>query len=503
VHRSFLKLHPADDVVVALRPLSCGEIIDGVTVLDPIPAGHKVAIRSIAAGDVIQKYATRIAVATAPILAGAHVHVHNASMPSSETEAHKSAASKPLIAPSIAHLPTHFDGIRRKDGRIGTRNYVGILTTVNCSATAARAIADHYRGAMLDRWPGVDGVIALTHSSGCAMSPQGEGITTLRRTIAGYAKHANFAGVLILGLGCESNELSTLMAEIGDTPNIVSFDVQSEGGTRNAIARGIKMLEPLLHQASQAQLEQVPVSALTLGLQCGGSDAFSGITANPALGYASDLLVAAGGTVILSETPEIYGAEHLLIARMSDPAVVNDLEERINWWRDHVSANGSSLNDNPSSGNIAGGITTILEKSLGAIAKAGTSAIKGVYHYAQHIDRSGLVFMDSPGFDPMSATGQVASGANLIAFTTGRGSTFGSKPVPSLKISTNSDLFKRMRDDIDVNCGEIVDGTASIAEKGHEIFNALVAMASGKQSASEFLGFGEAEFTPWVPGAVT
>jgi altronate hydrolase len=503
VKSAYLKLHPADDVAIALRPLSPGEIIDGVTVMENIAAGHKIAVRAISAGDVIQKYATRIAVATTAIAAGTHVHVHNASMPANPINLRRSDLSKPVIAPSIVDLPTHFNGIRRKDGRIATRNYIGILTTVNCSATAARAVADHYRGAMLDRWPGVDGVVALTHASGCAMSPQGEGITTLRRTIAGYAKHANFAGVLILGLGCESNELSALTAEIGVAPNIVSFDVQSEGGTRNAIARGIRMLEPLLDQASAIKREPIPVSALTLGLQCGGSDAFSALTANPALGYASDLLVAAGGTVILSETPEIYGAEHLLMTRMSDPAVITDLEDRISWWRNHVSANGSSLNDNPSSGNIAGGITTILEKSLGAIAKAGTSAIKAVYHYAQHIDRSGLVFMDSPGFDPMSATGQVASGANLIAFTTGRGSTFGCKPVPSLKISTNSDLFRRMRDDIDINCGEIIDGTASIAEKGHEIFHALVAMASGNQSASESLGFGEAEFTPWVPGAVT
>jgi altronate hydrolase len=503
VSGSYIKLHPADDVIVALRALESGETIDGITVLHPVPAGHKMATRSIAEGNIIQKYATRIAVATAPIQAGAHVHVHNASMPSIETSVSGAINSKSVAAPSIADLPTHFDGFRRKDGRIATRNYVGILTTVNCSATAARAIADHYRGSMLDRWPNVDGVIALTHGSGCAMSPQSEGITTLRRTIAGYAKHPNFAAVLILGLGCESNELSALMAEIGEAPNIISIDVQSEGGTRNTVTRGIKLLEPLLDLATQVQREPVPVAALTLGLQCGGSDAFSGITANPALGYASDLLVAAGGTVILSETPEIYGAEHLLFARMTDPTVRINLEDRITWWRNHVSSNKGSLNDNPSSGNIAGGITTILEKSLGAIAKAGTSTIEGVYHYAQHIDRTGLVFMDSPGFDPMSATGQIASGANLIAFTTGRGSTFGSKPVPSLKISTNNDLFRRMRDDIDVNCGEIIDGTASIAEKGREIFNALVAMASGKQSASESLGFGEAEFTPWVPSAVT
>jgi altronate hydrolase len=502
-HNAYLKLHPSDDVVVALQPLNPGDRVDDVTVAEPIPSGHKLAVRAVASGSVIQKYATRIAVATADIKPGAHVHVHNAAMPSNLPALGRHTATKDAALSAHGPLPATFDGIRRSDGRIATRNYIGILTTVNCSATAARAIADHFRGAAMQRWPNVDGVVALTHGAGCAMSPRSEGITTLRRTIAGYAKHANFAGILVLGLGCESNELGALMADVGDTPNVVSFDIQSAGGTRSAIARGIALLEPMLEAANQVRREPLPISALTLGLQCGGSDAFSGITANPALGYASDLLVAAGGTVILSETPEIYGAEHILMARMDDPAVVIDLTDRINWWREHVAASGSSLNDNPSSGNIAGGITTILEKSLGAIAKAGTSAIKGVYHYAQPIDRHGLVFMDSPGFDPMSATGQVASGANMIAFTTGRGSTFGCKPAPSLKIATNTALYKNMPDDIDVNCGEIVDGTASISEKGREIFDALIAMASGKRSASEQLGFGEAEFTPWVPGVVT
>ncbi len=504
MHRTYIKLNAGDDVAVALQPLVLGDLVENIIVREPIAAGHKIALRAINVGELISKYATRIAVCTAPIAAGEHVHIHNAAMPTVPTTA---AGAGPATGSNdigaTGGLPQYFDGILRDDGRVATRNYIGILTTVNCSATVARAIADHFRGSAMDRWPGVDGVVALTHGSGCAMSPHGEGLATLRRTIAGYARHPNFAGVLILGLGCESNELGALITEIGNDADIVAFDIQSAGGTRQAISQGIEAIEPMLDRASKVHRQQLPISALTLGLQCGGSDGFSGVTANPALGYASDLLVAAGATVILSETPEIFGAEHLLKARMPDKDVADALDMRIDWWRDHVKANGSTLNDNPSSGNIAGGITTILEKSLGAVAKSGTSPVMGVYQYGEKIDRHGLVFMDSPGFDPMSATGQVASGANLIAFTTGRGSTFGCKPVPSLKISTNTALFEKMRDDIDVNCGEIVDDSTSIAEKGHEIFEALIAMASGKQSASERLGFGEAEFTPWVPGAVT
>jgi altronate hydrolase len=500
---SYLKLHPADDVVVALRQLSPGDMVEGVAVVDPIAVGHKVALRPIAASTPIHKYTTRIAVATADIAPGQHVHVHNAAMPAAVETATAKQTGNGTVTPLPGTSITHFDGIIRANGAVATRNYVGILTTVNCSATVARAISDHYRGAALDRWPGVDGVVSLSHGYGCAMGHNSEGILTLRRTLAGYARHPNFAGILVIGLGCESNELSALMAEVADMPSRIAFDIQSEGGTRSSIQHGIDALVPLLDAASGVVREPVPISALTLGLQCGGSDAFSGVSANPALGYASDLLVAAGGTVILSETPEIYGAEHLLFARSQNQSVIDDLQARIDWWRDHVGANGGTLNDNPSSGNIAGGITTILEKSLGAVAKCGTSPLNGVYGYAEPITSSGLVFMDSPGFDPMSATGQVASGANLIAFTTGRGSTFGCKPVPSLKLASNTALYERMREDIDVNCGDIIDGTSSVAEKGREIFEALVAMASGKQSASELLGFGEAEFAPWVPGAIT
>ncbi len=501
--QEYLILHGDDNVALALQPLSNGRDVGGVILAEDIMKGHKFALKALSSGDAVLKYATRIGVATQDIAAGQHVHVHNMAMPPVQPLPENRVSVTKQSSQLQMETARTFDGIVRANGSVATRNYIGILTTVNCSATVARAIADRFRGEALDAWPGVDGVVALTHGYGCAMSPNSMGIETLRRTIAGYARHPNFAAVLILGLGCESNELAAVMKQAGGDIDIASFDIQSAGGTRNAIEEGCAVIKAMLDGATGAVRQPIPLSKLTLGLQCGGSDAFSGISANPALGYASDLLVAAGGTVILSETPEIYGAEHLLTARASDGSVVENLDAKIAWWRDHVAVQGGTLNDNPSSGNIAGGITTILEKSLGAVAKAGTSQLNGVFDYAEPIDRHGLVFMDSPGFDPMSATGQVASGANMIAFTTGRGSTFGCKPVPSLKLSTNTDLFNRMRDDIDVNCGEIVDGTASIAEKGHEIFEALIAMASGSQSASERLGFGEAEFAPWVPGAVT
>jgi len=500
ISQKFLRLHQRDNVAIALVPLAPGELVEDVTVRESIPVGHKVALGPIAIGEGVFKYANLIAVANAPIAAGAHVHIHNVEMPKfvQDRESHRRASSK-VQAPAVRT----FNGIRRRDGRVATRNYVGILTTVNCSATVARAIAERYRGAALSAWPGVDGVIALTHAHGCAMNRDSEGIRILRRTLAGYAQHPNFAGVLIVGLGCESNELSGVLEASGGGDRIRSLDIQTTGGTRESIEAGARAIEALLDQARGVVREPLPVSHLSLGLQCGGSDAFSGISANPALGAAADLLVAQGGTTILSETPEIYGAEHLLLARASSDEVARELKARVRWWCEHVQASGGTLNDNPSAGNIAGGITTILEKSLGAVAKAGVSPLSAVYDYAQPIVAHGLVFMDSPGFDPMSVTGQVASGANLIAFTTGRGSTFGCKPVPSLKLATNTPVYRRMRDDMDINCGDIVDGAMSITQKGHEIFEALIALASGEPSASERLGFGEAEFAPWVPGAVT
>ncbi len=388
----------------------------------------------------------------------------------------------------------------RADGRVATRNYLGVLTTVNCSATVARHIAETFRhpGA-LDLFPNIDGVVALTHRTGCGIAAEGEPIDVLRRTLAGYARHANFAGVVIVGLGCEANQMKRLfeVEHLERGNRLHSYVMQEEGGTAATVRAGIAALKEMLPAANQVKRTTVSAKHLTVGLQCGGSDGFSAISANPALGAAVDLLVRHGGSAILSETPEIYGAENILLRRAVNDKVGRKLLDLIEWWEKHAAVHGGSLDNNPAPGNKAGGLTTILEKSLGAVAKGGTSDLVEVYRYAEPITKHGFVFMDSPGFDPMSATGQVASGANLICFTTGRGSCFGCRPVPSLKLATNTPLYRRMEEDMDINCGEILDGTADLAAMGERIFRAMLDAASGRPTKSEELGYGEDEFAPW------
>jgi altronate dehydratase len=383
----------------------------------------------------------------------------------------------------------------RPDGRVATRNYVGIVTTVNCSGTVARMIAQQFDGGRLGAFPGVDGVVPLAHTSGCAMSKTSDGFRVLRQTLAGYTRHPNFAGVLVLGLGCEQNQTASLLEDFGfaGDPRVRALVIQDQGGTRRAVDAGCKLVAELLEEASAAKRVPVSASHLMLALECGGSDGHSGISANPALGVAADLLVAAGGTVVLSETPEIIGAEHLLLQRAVTPAVARRLEERVAWWLDYTRQHGVSVGDNPSEGNLRGGITTICEKSLGAVAKSGSSPLRGV-------SEKGFVFMDSPGYDPVAVTGQVASGCNIICFTTGRGSVFGCRPVPSIKLSTNTSLAERMEDDIDLDCGGIVEGRESVTDAGRRIFEFILATASGRQTCSEVLGFGVDEFVPWQLG---
>jgi altronate hydrolase len=401
-----------------------------------------------------------------------------------------------------------FEGIVRRDGpnagKVATRNYVGILSTVNCSATVARGIADHFTRERLAAYPNVDGVVALTHGSGCGMDTHGEGMQILRRTLGGYAKHANFAGVLIVGLGCEANQISALLGAqaLAEGPLLRTFSIQDTGGTAKTIARGIAMIEEMLPQANRVTREPVSASHITVGLQCGGSDGYSGITANPALGAAVDLLVRNGGTAILSETPEIYGAEHLLTRRAVSRAIGEKLVARIRWWEDYTARERGEMNNNPSPGNKAGGLTTILEKSLGAVAKGGTTNLVEVYEYAEPVTASGFVYMDTPGYDPVSATGQVAGGANMIVFTTGRGSAYGCAPAPSLKLATNTALWQRQEEDIDLNCGEIVDGGATVPQIGERLFRLMLDTASGTRSKSELHGYGQNEFVPWYVGAV-
>lgn len=502
-----IRIHPADDVVIAKQQLVGGTRLEseGITVAGLIPPGHKVAVKPIRAGQPVRRYNQIIGTAKVDIAPGQHVHTHNLEFASFARDYAAGTGTHPT---AYVATPATFMGIVRPDGRVATRNYLGVLTSVNCSATAARAIADHFRRDInpraLERYPNVDGVVALTHGAGCATASDGEPLQILRRTLGGYARHANFAGVLMVGLGCETNQISGLLEQEGlqEGSHLQTFSIQDSGGTKKTVAKGIELVEWMLEEANRVQRTPVPASHITVGLQCGGSDGYSGISANPALGAAVDRLVRHGGTAILSESPEVYGGEHLLTRRAVSQQVADKLIARLKWWEDYTSRNGGEMDNNPSAGNKAGGLTTILEKSLGAIAKSGTTNLVEVYEYAQAVTAKGLVFMDTPGYDPVSATGQVAGGANLICFTTGRGSAYGCAPSPSLKLSTNTALWLKQEDDIDINCGEVVDGTASIDELGEHIFRLMLDTASGRKTKSEEHGYGQNEFVPWQLGAV-
>ncbi len=499
----YLRLNPADDVVIACRELDAGTNLlqENVVCRERIPAGHKVATRAVARGEPVRRYAQIIGFATQPIAPGQHVHVHNLEV---RDFARDYAYGEGYRATQFAAEPATFQGIVRPDGRVATRNYIGILSTVNCSATVAKHVAKTFEGEALASFPNIDGVVALTHTAGCGMDTTGEGMDILRRTLAGYARHANFAGVLVIGLGCEANQMDALFFTQGlaQGPLLKAMTIQDKGGTAKAVAAGVRLVHEMLPAANQVARSAVPASHIVVGLQCGGSDGYSGITANPALGAAVDLLVRHGGTAILSETPEIYGAEHLLTRRAQSREVGEKIVERIHWWEEYTARNKGEMNNNPSPGNKAGGLTTILEKSLGAVAKGGTTGLMGVYQYAEPVTAKGFVFMDTPGYDPVSATGQVAGGANMICFTTGRGSVYGCKPSPSLKLATNTAMYERMEDDMDINCGQILDGSLTVQDAGRKIFELILATASGQPSKSEMHGFGQDEFVPWYLGAV-
>ena len=500
-----IRLAPEDNVVVARVDVLSGTEItgEGVTAVDVVPAGHKIATRPIAVGEPVRKYDQIIGFASEPVEAGAHVHVHNCAMGDFERDYAIGQEMKPVDFVPEGDRAS-FQGYLRPDGRVGTRNYIGVLTSVNCSATAARFIADAVEERILADYPHVDGVVALTHSTGCGMAGAGDGYDNLQRVLWGHVRHPNFAGALLVGLGCEVNQIDFLLEAYGIQrgPFLQTLNIQETGGLRSTVERGRDLIRNMLPEVDRARRQPVAASELTVALQCGGSDGYSGITANPALGSAVDTLVRHGGTGVLAETPEIYGAEHLLTRRAVDERTGRKLIERIRWWEDYTERNGGEMNNNPSPGNKAGGLTTILEKSLGAAAKGGTTNLAGVYRYGEPIDRKGFVFMDSPGYDPCSITGQVASGANLVCFTTGRGSVYGNKPVPSIKLATNTEMYRRLEEDMDINCGTIADGGASVAEVGSEIFDKFLTVASGEATKSEAQGLGTAEFIPWQVGAV-
>ena len=524
-----LRLRDGDDVAVALRDLQSGTVLavdggpgasreeatagadDGVpsgpgghlTVRQSVPRGHKLAVRALPVGAPVRKYGQEIGAATREIAVGDHVHTHNLGM--SEAHHDYEFGTARVVPPVPAGPRPTFRGYRRADGRVGTRNYIAILTSVNCSASTARLVAEQFRGRVLDGYEHVDGVVALTHNSGCGMVPDSEGGRLLLRTLRGYADHPNVAGLLVLGLGCEMLQVDQLTVGLdlpADKP-VTHLTIQETGGIRRTVRTAVEAIEAMLPQVEALRREECDASELVLGLNCGGSDGYSGITANPALGIASDLLVAYGGRSVLAETPEVFGAEHLLTRRAVSPEVGEQLLERIGWWRDYAERGGGTLDNNPSPGNKAGGLTTILEKSLGAVAKGGSAELRAVYQYAEPISEPGFGFMDTPGYDPVSVTGLVAGGANVVVFTTGRGSVLGCKPTPSIKVSTNTETYLRMAEDIDLNAGRVVDGTASLEEVGRELFDKILAVASGEQTVSEELDLGQDEFIPWQLGAVT
>jgi len=499
-----IRLNENDNVVVARVELTPGTEVpeEGVVCRENIPAGHKLATSVIEARGAIHKYGQVIGFATCTIKPGEHVHTHNLVV---KDFGRKYAFGKDTRPTELVpeDMRPSFEGIIRADGKVGTRNYIGVLSTVNCSASVCHAIANAFGPEMLSMYPNEDGVVALGHDSGCCVGSV-EGFELLERTLAGYARHPNFAGVLLVGLGCEQNQVRSLLENtaIEISSMLQTLIIQETGGTDAAVREGCTRLLEMIQEANRVERCIVPASHLILGLECGGSDAYSGITANPALGFATDLLICNGGTAILGETPEIYGAEHLLTRRVISREVGDELISRIRWWKTYTAQLEHGLDNNPSPGNKAGGLSTILEKSLGAVVKGGSTNLMEVLQYAEAPKGSGLVFMDTPGYDPVSVTGMVAGGANVICFTTGRGSVFGCKPVPSIKLATNTPMFQRMSEDIDLNCGSILDGQTTIQEMGEQIMRLILETASGKKTKSELKGMGTYEFVPWHVGCV-
>ena len=502
-----IRLHPDDNVVVARTDVGLGEPIPGedVVSLSQVGAGYKIATRAIAEGEPILKYNVVIGFAARDIPPGMMVHSHNIRFEEFDRDYAHASEYRPVEPVPEAERAT-FEGIVRADGRVATRNFVGILSSVNCSATVVRKIAEWFTPERLADYPNVDGVVAFSHGLGRGMEMTGERMNLLRRTMAGYARHPNLAAALVVGLGCERNQVKGFLQEQGlePGPHLHDFVMQDTGGTRKTIEAGVAAIRELLPDANRVARETVCASHLCVGLQCGGSDGFSSITANPALGAAVDIIARHGGTAILSETPEIYGVEHTLTRRARSREVGEKLIERVRWWKDEYSVGRDvQINGRVSPGNQVGGLANIFEKSLGSSMKGGTGPLMEVYRYAEPVTAKGMVFMDTPGYDPVSATGQIAGGANLIAFTTGRGSMFGSKPAPCLKLATNTPMFQRLEEDMDINCGLILDGECSLEEMGQRIFELMLRTASGERSKSELLGLGDNEFVPWQIGIMS
>ena len=510
----FVRLHQDDNIAIAKRLVEKGcefqlDAGDGtICTRDSIDLGHKVALERIPQEAPVRKFGQLIGFATEDIEVGDWIHSHNLAV--GKLSLDYAFASDVPADPARIEGQT-FQGYRRADGRAATRNYIGLISTVNCSATASKYIAQRFDESLLTDYPNIDGVLPLVHKGGCAMQYAGEDHRQFARTLAGFAQHPNIAAYLVLGLGCETGNSSFLVGEHDlvqldfpgqqDSPLPLVMNIQDLGGVQKTVDAAVGVLKEMLPEVNRVERVPIPVSEIILGTECGGSDGYSGVTANPAVGVASDLIVAHGGTSILGETPEIYGGEHTLTRRAVNREVGQKLVDLISWWERYTAMFGVEIDNNPSPGNKAGGLTTIYEKSLGAIAKGGSTALKQVYRYAEAVTTKGFVIMDTPGFDPASVTGMVAGGANVVVFTTGRGSCFGCKPVPSIKIATNTPMYERMIDDMDINAGRIVDG-ASVEDVGREVFEKIIAVAGGEKTKSEQQGIGDEEFCPWNSGPV-
>jgi len=501
-------LNPADDVAIAKKEIPAGSVLEDaggrIEVRQDIRPGHKVARHAKSTGEKVRRYGQVIGFATADIAVGDHVHTQNLAVGDLHQQ-YEIGTDVRAVDFYPADKMRYFEGYKREDGRVGTRNYVAIISGVNCSASVSQFVKDKFRDVSKD-YPNIDGVLAVTHKSGCGTELFGEDHMALQRVLAGYAKHPNVAAYILIGLGCETNQAAVMvdkqrMAAPGHPERKpVVINIQEAGGIKKTVEKAAAEVAKLLPMANAAKRSKQPISEITLATNCGGSDSNSGMTANPALGWAVDELVRYGGTGVLAETPEIYGAEHLLIRRAASEAVAKKLIDRYKWWEWYCRGI-ERMDNNPAPGNKAGGITTVFEKSLGGVTKGGTTPMNDVFLYGEPITTRGFVFMDTPGHDPVSITGLVAGGCNLICFTTGRGSVFGCKPVPSIKLATNSLMYRHMQEDMDINCGVILEGTP-LPKVGSQIFEEIVAVASGKRSKSELSGVGEEEFAPWIIGPV-
>jgi len=501
MQNNLIVLNKNDNVAVTPFIIPAKTKIEGqnISSIDDIPFGHKICLKPVNTGDPVIKYDQIIGFASKNIIPGEHVHSHNLEFKEFD-RAFKVEERKSIINEKSELF---FNGIKRNNGQVATRNYIGIISTVNCSATVTKMISEKIKQSnILKDFPNIDGIVPITHSTGCGMNTESEGMQIFQRTIDGFKNHPNFSHVFVLGLGCECAQVNIFKDNVKQHDRIHFLTIQDEGGTKKIVDKVLSEIKNLLKVSNNVKREPLSVNNITLALQCGGSDGYSGISANPALGVAADMLVKQGGSSILSETPEIYGAEHLLINRANKQETADKLIAKIKWWQHYTAINNSSMDNNPAPGNKKGGLTTILEKSLGAVAKGGNSILEDVLSYAEPLKNKGFNFMDSPGYDPVSVTGQVASGANVICFTTGRGSCFGCKPVPSLKLSTNTSMYEKMSEDMDINCGTIIEGKEKIEDVGKKIFELVVNTASGNPSKSELNGYGDEEFNPWQVGVV-